>query len=36
MVKAFTKGIAAFFVACALLLALPTLSFANDNTSGGG
>ncbi len=36
MVKAFTKGIATFFVACALLLALPALSFADESTSGGG
>ncbi len=35
MVKAFTKGIATFFVACALLLALPALSFADESTSGG-
>ncbi|MDO4854637.1 MAG: hypothetical protein Q4A43_04435 [Coriobacteriia bacterium] len=36
MLKAFPKSIAALFVAAALMLGLPALSFADEDTSGGG
>ena len=35
MLKAFSKSVAALFVAAVLMLGLPALSFADEDTSGG-
>ena len=36
MLKTFSKSVAALFVAAVLMLGLPALSFADEDTSGGG
>ena len=36
MLKTFSKSLAALFVAAVLMLGLPALSFADEDTSGGG
>ena len=35
MIKTFSKSVAALFVAAVLMLGLPALSFADEDTSGG-